>query len=85
MIIESDSIAATDSTQVEEDDVNLCSVIVAHNSEVDGDGNVNVELELKYDRKNERVKFFDSASCNSTCGNTSFFCHCWQQNLMVAF
>lgn len=57
MIIESDSIAATDSTQVEEDDVNLCSVIVAHNSEVDGDGNVNVELELKYDRKNERVSF----------------------------
>lgn len=55
MIIESDSIAATDSTQVEEDDVNLCSVIVAHNSEVDGDGNV--ELELKYDRKNERVSF----------------------------
>ena len=57
MIIESDSITATDSTQVEEDDVNLCSVIVAHNSEVDGDGNVNVELELKYDRKNERVSF----------------------------
>lgn len=55
MIIESDSITATDSTQVEEDDVNLCSVIVAHNSEVDGDGNV--ELELKYDRKNERVSF----------------------------
>ena len=57
MIIESDSITATDSTQVEEEDVNLCSDIVAHNSEVDGDGNVNVELELKYDRKNERVSF----------------------------
>lgn len=39
MIIESDSITATDSTQVEEEDVNLCSDIVAHNSEVDGDGN----------------------------------------------
>lgn len=83
MIIESDSIAATNSTQVEEDDVNLCSVIVAHNSEVDGDGNV--ELELKYDRKNERGKFFDGASCNSTCGNTSLFRHCWQQNVMVVF
>lgn len=57
MIIESDSITATDSTQVEEEDVNLCSDIVAHNSEVDGDGNVNVELELKYDRKKERVSF----------------------------
>jgi len=85
LIIESDSIAATNSTQVEEDDVNLCSVIVAHNSEVDGDGNGNVELELKYDRKNERGKFFDGASCNSTCGNTSLFRHCWQQNLMVVF